>query len=220
MRRIRILLADDHPVVRQGLQWLISSELDMEVVGEAADGIAAVELARTRCPDVVLLDLVMPRQDGIWAIDEILRERPTTSILVLTSFTDDEKVTAAIRHGALGYLIKDSSPEKLLNAIRDVAAGGSPLPPAIARTLVRQLHAPASPPPVDPLTAREREVLALIAEGCSNQQIADVLVVSERTARCHVSNILHKLRLTSRTQAALYAVREGLLPAKTVQPSA
>lgn len=212
MTTIRILLTDDHPVVRQGLRWLIETEPDMQIVGEAADGVECVDAVREFQPDVVLLDLMMPRRDGLWALGEIARVAPDAKVLVLTSFAEDEKVVTAVKNGALGYLLKDSPPDELLHAIRDVATGGSPIPPAIARKIIRQMSAAPKPQPSpsNALTERETEVLALIAKGLCNQDIAGVLVLSERTVRCHVSSILHKLHLSSRTQAALYAAREGL----------
>jgi NarL family two-component system response regulator LiaR len=208
---IRILIADDHAIVREGLRALIGAKPDMELVGEAADGVEAVLKARSLQPDVILLDLVMPRKDGIEAIGEIKQENPEAHILVLTSFAEDEKVFSAIKAGALGYLLKDSSPQELLQAIRDVHRGESSLHPAVARKLIGELNRPSDLPATEePLTEREVEVLSLVARGLSNQEIAERLVVSERTVRTHVSNILGKLHLANRTQAALYAVREGL----------
>jgi NarL family two-component system response regulator LiaR len=208
---IRILIADDHAIVRAGLRALIATEPGMEMVGEAADGVEAVLKSRSLHPDVILMDLVMPRMDGLEAIREIKKENPDVCILVLTSFAEDEKVFPAIKSGALGYLLKDSSPRELLQAIRDVYRGESSLHPTIARKLIRELNRPSDLPPAkEPLTEREVEVLKLVAQGLSNQEIADRLVVSERTVRTHVSNILAKLHLASRTQAALYALREGL----------
>ena len=208
---IHILIADDHAIVREGLRALIDTERGMELVGEAADGVEAVLQARSLQPDVILLDLVMPRKDGIEAIGEIKQENPEARILVLTSFAEDEKVFPAIQAGALGYLLKDSSPQELIQAIREVYRGESSLHPTIARKLVREISQPSDLPATEePLTEREVEVLSLVARGLSNQEIADSLVVSERTVRTHVSNILGKLHLANRTQAALYAVREGL----------
>jgi len=208
---IRILIADDHTLVRAGLRALFSTEPGMEVAGEAADGVEAVLKARSLRPDIILLDLVMPRKGGIEAIHEIKEENPDVRILVLTSFTDDDKVFPAIKAGALGYLLKDSTPQALLQAIHDVHRGESSLDPTIARKLIRELNQPpALPRTEEPLTAREVEVLRLVAQGLSNQEIAERMVVSERTVRTHVSNILSKLHLANRTQAALYAIREGL----------
>jgi NarL family two-component system response regulator LiaR len=208
---IRVLIADDHAVVREGLRALMATEPGMELVGEAKDGIEAVLKARSLRPDVILLDLVMPRLDGIEAIGQIKREDPEARILILTSFSEDDKVFAAIKAGALGYLLKDSSPEELLQAIHDVNRGESSLHPTIARKLIQELSRPSDLPPAEePLTEREVEVLGLVAQGLPNQEIAEELVISEPTVRTHVSNILSKLHLANRTQAALYALREGL----------
>ena len=208
---IRILIADDHAVVREGLRALIDTEPRMELVGEAVDGIEAVQKARSLQPDVLLLDLVMPRMDGIAAIGEIKRENPAVRILVLTSFSEDEKVFSAVKAGALGYLLKDASPPELLRAIREVARGEPSMQPSIAHKVMRELQrASHLPPTEDPLTEREVEVLRWVAQGLSNQEIGEKLVVSERTVRAHVSNILGKLHLANRTQATLYALREGL----------
>jgi len=211
MSKIRIVIADDHAIVREGLRTLIASEPNMELVGEAADGDAAVEKALALRPDVVLMDLVMPCKTGIQAIDEIQRANPDIRILVLTSFAEEEKVFPAIRAGALGYLLKDSSPQQLLQAIYDVYRGESSLHPSIALKLIRELKQPPDLSPVEsPLTEREVTVLKLVAQGLTNQEIADRLVISEWTVRTHVRNILGKLHLANRTQAALYALREGL----------
>ncbi len=216
VKRIRLLIVDDHAVVREGLQALIISEPEIEVVGEAADGLEAVRLARALQPDVILLDLVMPRKSGLEAIAEIKQDNPEARILVLTSFADDDKVFTAIKSGALGYLLKDSLPHELLQAIRDTYRGESSLHPAIARKLVQELNRPSDlPPSGDPLTGRELEVLKLVAQGLSNQEIAEKLAITERTARTHVVNILGKLHLANRTQAALYALREGLADLET-----
>jgi NarL family two-component system response regulator LiaR len=183
----------------------------MELAGEAADGVEAVEKARALRPDVILMDLAMPRKDGIEAIGEVKEQNPDARILVLTSFAEDEKVFSAVRAGALGYLLKDASPQELLQAIRDVHRGEPSLQPAIAHKVMRELQRESNLPPTEePLTEREEEVLKLVAQGLPNQDIADQLFVSERTVRAHVSNILGKLHLANRTQAALYALREGL----------
>jgi NarL family two-component system response regulator LiaR len=211
-RAIRILIADDHPVVREGLCGLIKTEPGMELVGEAADGAEAVRQARALQPDVILLDLLMPHKDGIQAIKEIKAENPAARILVVTSFAENRRVFAAIEAGALGYLLKDASPRELIRAIRDVYRGESSLHPTIARKLIRKLGQPTDLPPTeDPLTEREVQVLRLVAQGLTNQQIGQKLVISERTAGTHISNILGKLHLANRTQAALYALREGLV---------
>jgi NarL family two-component system response regulator LiaR len=211
METIRILIVDDHAIVREGLRTLIASEPRMELVGEAADGVEAVSLARSLKPDVILMDLLMPRKDGLEAIDEIKQENPDVSILILTSFAEEDKVFPAIRAGALGYLLKDSSPQQLLQAIHDVSRGESSLHPSIALKLVREISQPSDLPPAKhPLTEREVDVLKLVAQGLTNQEIADRLVISEWTVRTHVRNILGKLHLANRTQAALYALREGL----------
>jgi NarL family two-component system response regulator LiaR len=208
---IRILIVDDHAIVREGQRALIDTEPGMEVVGEAADGEQAVELARSLRPDVILLDLAMPRKGGIEAIGEIKEQDPQARILVLTSFAEDDKVYSAIKAGALGYLMKDASPQEILAAIGEVYRGEPSMPPAIAQKLMRELQRPPDLPPTEePLTEREVEVLKLVAQGLPNQEIAETLVISERTVSTHVSNILNKLHLANRTQAALYAWREGL----------
>lgn len=209
---IRILIADDHAVVREGLRGLITTEPGMELLGEAADGLEAVAQARALQPDVILLDMVMPRQDGLAALKAIKQDNPDARILVLTSFDDDERVFAAIKAGALGYLLKDSSPQQLLQAIRDVYHGQPSLHPTIAFKLVHEIKQPSADLPLteEPLTEREAETLCLIAEGLSNQEIAEKLTISKRTVSKHVSNILQKLHLANRTQAALYAHQHGL----------
>lgn len=211
--KIGVFLADDHAVVRAGLEALIGTEEQMTVVGTAADGEEAIAKVALLDPDVILLDLQMPRRSGIEAITAIKDHNPQARILVLTSFSDDDKVFAAIKAGALGYLLKDATPEELLAAIRQVHSGKSSLGPEIARKVIQELSRPSSLPPTEePLTEREVEILQLVARGYSNQQIAEKLVISERTARTHISNILAKLHLANRTQAALYALRRGLAP--------
>jgi NarL family two-component system response regulator LiaR len=208
---IRVLVVDDHLVVRKGIRALLATEPDIVVVGEARNGAEAVAEAARLQPDVILMDLVMPEMDGIAAIEQILASRPAGRILVLTSFDADDKVFPAIRAGALGYTLKDFGPAELVRAIQRVHRGESSLHPAIARRVLQELaHPPQRPPTDEPLTEREVEVLRLVARGDSNQQIATALGIGEGTVRVHVSNILSKLHLASRTQAALYALREGL----------
>ena len=209
---IRILIADDHAVVREGLSSLISTKPDMIVVGEAADGLEAVQKARVLQPDIILMDMVMPKQSGLQAIQQLKQENNAARILVLSSFAEDEQIFPAIKSGALGYLLKDSSPRQLIRAIRDVHSGQSSLHPTIARKLIGELSTEpvAQPTAEELLTEREIDVLKLVAQGYSNQEIADKLSVSDRTVGKHVSNILEKLHLANRTQAALYALREGL----------
>jgi len=208
---IRVLIADDHAIVRKGIRALLATELDIEVVGEARDGREAVAEVQRLRPDVILMDLVMPVADGLEATRHITACRPEVRILVLTSFCSDDKVFSAIQAGALGYLLKDSEPEELVRAIRQVYRGKSSLHPIVARRLLHELAAPTEPPPSENLlTGREVEVLRLVAQGRSNRDISEDLGISEGTVRTHVSSILAKLKLSSRTQAALYALREGI----------
>ena len=208
---IRVLIADDHAIVRKGIRALLSTVPGIEVVGEASDGNEAIAEAHRLLPEVILMDLVMPDLDGIAAIREITAHLPQVCILVLTSFASDDKLLPAIKAGALGYLLKDSGPGELVQAIYQVYRGESSLHPLVARRLLQELSpAHKQPPIVDSLTEREVEVLRLVAQGHSNQEIAEALTISEATVRTHVSNILSKLHLASRTQAALYALREGL----------
>lgn len=212
-KNIQVLITDDQAIVRKGIRALLLTEPDIEIIGEAENGREAVKKVETMQPDVVLMDLMMPEMDGIEAIRQITAKNVKTRILVLTSFATDDKVFPAVKAGALGYLLKDSSPEELVEAIRQVYAGESSLHPAIARKLLQELSRPPEPqrpPTSEPLTEREVEVLRLLARGLGNQEIADQLVISEATVRTHVSNILSKLHLASRTQAALYALQKGL----------
>jgi len=232
---IRVLIADDHAVVRQGLRTFLELQDDVEVVLDVADGEAAVKATEEHGPDVVLMDLVMPGIDGVEAIRRIRARRPRTRILVLTSFLDDEKLFPAVRAGAAGYLLKDVDPKELVRAIHTVHDGEALLHPAVTARLLEEFadgERPAAPDPLvahdlrtahdaptahdlptahDALTAREREVLALVARGRSNKLIARELSIAEKTVKTHVSSILGKLGLTDRTQAAVYAVRRGLV---------
>ena len=210
---IRVLIADDHPIVRQGLGVVLAAQPDMELVAEATDGEEAVRQAREMQPDVIIMDLQMPVKDGLTAIKEIDRARLAAQILVLTSFPDDDNVFAAIKAGAVGFLLKDSSPEHLLEAIRTVYRGESALHPTIARKLIQEIKRPSRfPLTEEPLTPRELDVLQCLAQGSSNREIANELVISIRTVSTHVRNILDKLHLANRTQAALYAVEQGIGP--------
>lgn len=208
---IRVLIVDDHAIVRKGIRALLQEVDDLLVVGEAGDGQRAIALAQETRPDVILMDIIMPGTDGIEATKQITAGRPETRILALTSFAADDKLFPAIKAGALGYLLKDSDPQELIKAIRQVHKGEPTLHPTIARKVLRELGRPSSQPQTpDPLTEREVEVLRLVAKGHSNQEIADKLTIAEVTVRTHVSNILSKLHLANRVQAALYALREGI----------
>jgi NarL family two-component system response regulator LiaR len=210
-KTIRVLIVDDHVIVRSGIRALLATEDGIEAVGEAQDGQEALERIATLNPDVILLDLLMPRMDGIEVTRRVVADNPRARILVLTSFAADDKVFPAIKAGALGYLLKDTGPEALVRAIRQVYRGESSLSPPIARKVLQEISRPSDRPPTqEPLTERELEVLQVVAQGKSNQEIAADLTISEATVRTHVSNILGKLHLASRTQAALYALREGL----------
>jgi len=206
---IRILLVDDHSVVRQGLKMFLSLDPELEVVGEAANGAEALRLVHKLAPDVVLMDLLMPVMDGITATAAIRKEAPGTEVIALTSVLEDAAVTGAVRAGAIGYLLKDTESEELVRAIRAAAAGQVQLAPQALARLLREVRAPESP---ETLTERETDVLRLLAQGQSNKEIARTLTIGEKTVKTHVSNILSKLGVPSRTQAALYAVRIGLVP--------
>lgn len=210
---IQILITDDHKVVRRGLRGFLELDPEMEVVGEAANGKEAVEMARRLRPDVVLMDLLMPIMDGIEATKAIRRELPEVEVVALTSVLEDASVTGAIRAGAIGYLLKTTEADELCDAIRAAASGKVQLAPEAAARLVREVRAPDSP---EALTERETEVLELVARGKANRQIGRELFIDETTVKSHVHNILSKLNVKSRTQAALYAVRVGLVPAEEV----
>jgi DNA-binding NarL/FixJ family response regulator len=210
---IRVLIADDHAVVRQGLRTFLDLQDDVEVVAEAADGEEAVAAAIQLTPDVILLDLAMPKLDGVAALRQLRESAPGSRVIVLTSFGEDERLFIALRAGAAGYLLKDVEPAELVRAIRTAHAGQSPLSPAVAARVVEELASGggAARAAADELTPRELEVLCLIARGRSNKRIALELGVAEKTVKTHVSHVLAKLGLSDRTQAALYAVREGLV---------
>jgi len=211
MKKIRVLLVEDQAVVREGLAAILSYVSDIEVVGQAKDGIEAVEMLKETHPDVILLDLVMPRQDGLTTIPLIKEKLPEAHILVLTSFADNERVYQAIKFGAQGYMLKDATHTQLIQGIRDVAQGQATLYPSIAMRVIRELNNPTELMyTTEPLTPRELETLRLISSGLSNQEIGQKLFVQESTVAKYVSNILDKLHLANRTQAALYAVRKGI----------
>jgi NarL family two-component system response regulator LiaR len=210
---IRVLVVDDHAIIRKGMRAVLEIVPDIEMVGEAENGIQAIQLDRELHPDVILMDLMMPEMDGIACIRQIKDQRSAARILVLTNFAGEEMIFPAIKAGAMGYHLKDSSPETLIEAIRQVNQGVASLHPSIAKKLLDELQhvdRQPQPPAAEPLTPREVEVLRLIAQGYENRDIAEKLFISEATVRTHVSNILGKLHLASRTQAALYALREGL----------
>jgi DNA-binding NarL/FixJ family response regulator len=206
--RIRVLLVDDHAVVRKGLRAFFDQLDDIEVVGEASDGSEGVALARRHRPDVVLMDLLMPNMDGVTAIGRIKAELPETEIVTMTSFIEEDKVTSALEAGASGYVLKDAEADEVAQAIRAAYAGEVHLDPAVARMLAQRMRNKKAPADdlVEPLTDREKDVLRLLGQGMSNKEIGTALFITERTARTYVSNILGKLGLASRTQAALWAV--------------
>jgi NarL family two-component system response regulator LiaR len=208
---IRVLVVDDHPVVRKGIQSLLAEEEGIEVIGEAVNGKEAIEQVEKLHPDLILMDLVMPEMNGIEAIRRITADHPEARILVMTSFAADDKVFPSIKAGALGYLLKDSDPEDLVRMIYQVHRGELSIHPTIARKVIQELNRPAEEPLTpSPLTAREVEILQMLAQGLENKEIARRLILREATVRTHVSNILSKLHLANRVQATLYALRKGL----------
>ncbi len=209
--KIRVLICDDHEVVRQGLTTFLELQEDIEIAGQASDGVDAVAKAAAIGPDVILMDVVMPKVDGIEAIRRIVAADAAAKVIVLTSFAEDDKIFPAIRAGAIGYLMKDVSPQDLARAIRMARDGEPLLHPDVARRLMTELSSGGVNPELARLTERETEVLRLIAQGRANKEIARDLVLSEKTVKTHVSNILQKLHLADRTQAALFAVRQHLV---------
>jgi NarL family two-component system response regulator LiaR len=206
---IRVLVADDHSVVRRGLRGFLELNDEFELVGEASNGEEAVQMAQQLKPDVVLMDILMPKMDGIQATAAIRKSLPDTEVIALTSVLEDASVVGAVRAGAIGYLLKDTEDDELCRAIKAAAAGQVQLSPQAAARLMREVRTPESP---EALSERETEVLRLVAQGYSNKDIAEALTLSDKTVKTHVSRILGKLALPSRTQAALYAVRIGLVP--------
>jgi DNA-binding NarL/FixJ family response regulator len=210
---IRVMVSDDHPLIRQGLEVVLSNQEDIQLVASAADGEEAVEQARMNHPDVIIMDVQMPKKDGITALQEILEFRPEARVLILTSFGESENVIKAIKAGATGYLLKDSDSDKLLQSIREVYHESVALHPAVTSKLIQEIKKPKTDEHmIDPLTDRELEVLACLSRGITNKEIAEELTISVRTVTTHVRNILDKLQLANRTQAALYAVEQGLAP--------
>lgn len=209
---IRILIADDHSVVRQGLRMFLELDPELEIVGEAENGAIALDKARELSPDVVLMDLLMPVMDGLAAIAAIRQELPDVEVIALTSVLEDVSVVSAVKAGAIGYLLKDTQADELCRAIKSAAAGQVQLSPKAAARLVREVRAPESP---EVLTERETDVLKLLAQGKANKEIAAELSIGEKTVKTHVSNILMKLGVQSRTQAALYAAQTGLAQIET-----
>lgn len=211
---VRVILADDHTVMRQGVRMLLTLDPDIEVVGEASNGQEAVELTRQLQPDVVLMDLLMPVMDGLTAITIIRRDLPQTEIVALTSVLEDSVVTDVVRAGAIGYLLKDASGEDVVRAVKSAAAGQVHLSPQAAAKLIKDVRSPEQP---QALTQRETDVLKLLARGHSNKEIAQALNIGEKTVHSHVGAILSKLKVPSRTQAALYAIRTGLVSLNTLR---
>lgn len=208
---VTVVLVDDHPVVRYGLRFMLEQRSDIQVMGEGEDGRGAIELVMQHLPDVILLDLLMPRIDGVEATREIKRLAPKTQIIILTSYSEDERIFAAIKAGALSYLLKESSPQELIEAVRAAARGESKLHPTVATRILSEMRRHQHSPLGD-LTPRELEVLTRIARGHSNVEIAQELVISEPTVRSHVANVLSKLHLADRTQAAIYALQHRIVP--------
>ena len=211
MNKIKVLVVEDQAVVREGVVAILSFSPDIEVVGQAENGVQALTMVKAKKPDVILLDLVMPQMDGLTAIPRIKEIDPDARILVLTSFAEGDRVYQAIKSGALGYMLKDSTRDQLLQSIRDVSQGRASLHPSVALKVIQEINRPSDlSKNIEPLTGRELETLQLIARGLSNQEIANALFVHERTIAKYVSSILNKLHLANRTQAALFALREGL----------
>jgi len=213
MHVINVLIVDDHAVVRQGIRFLLEQQPDMTVVGEGNDGEQAIKLAADLLPDVILLDLLMPKMDGVTAVREIKRVAPTTQIIILTSYYEDDQIFGVIKSGALSYLLKDTAPHDLVAAVRSAAQGESILHPMVASRVLREIKQKTQSP-LNDLTPRELEVLTRIARGRSNHEIAQDLCIGEQTVKTHVSNILSKLHLGDRTQAAIYALQQRLVPLK------
>jgi NarL family two-component system response regulator LiaR len=210
---IQVLIVDDHAVVRQGIRFLLEQQPDINVIGEGSNGIQAIKLATDLLPDVILLDLLMPEMDGVTAVREIKRITPATQIIVLTSYYEDDQIFGVIKSGALSYLLKDTTPHELVGAVRAAARGESILHPMVAARVLREMKQ-QSQSPLNELTPRELEVLMRIARGRSNHEIALDLCIGEQTVKTHVSNILSKLHLADRTQAAIYALQQRLVPLK------
>ena len=208
---IRIVIVDDHAVVRQGLRFLLEQQADMQVVGEGENGEQAIKLVEEQLPDVLLLDLLMPRMDGVTAVREVKRLAPTTRIIILTSYFEDDQIFSVIKAGALSYLLKDTRPAELVASVRAAARGESVLHPTVAARVLREMQR-QDQSPLNELTPRELDVLARIARGRSNHEIAVELTIGEQTVKTHVSNILSKLHLSDRTQAAIYALQKRLVP--------
>lgn len=207
---IRVAIVDDHPIVRQGLRFLLEQHAEIEVVGEGEDGEQAIKLIEAHLPDVLLLDLLMPKMDGITAVREITRLAPNVRVIILTSYFEDDQIFRAIKAGALSYLLKDTGPQELVSAVQAAARGESVLHPQVAARILRDVQQP-NRAPLDALTPRELDVVTRIAHGRSNHEIAVELMIGEQTVKTHVSNILSKLHLADRTQAAIYALKQRLV---------